>query len=50
LAVAALGFVVWAVPVRDRCWDPVAPSSTKVAVRRDAGGCVLYVRTGEVRT
>jgi uncharacterized membrane protein YbhN (UPF0104 family) len=49
LAVAALGFVAWSVPVRDRCWDPHAPASTKVAVRRDDTGCVLYLRTGTVR-
>ena len=49
LAVAALGFVAWVVPLRDRCWDPRAASSTRVAVSRDDAGCVLYLRTGEVR-
>jgi uncharacterized membrane protein YbhN (UPF0104 family) len=45
---AALSFVVWAVPVRDRCWDPHAPASTKVAVERQATGCLLFLKTGEV--
>ena len=49
LAIAALAFVAWVVPVRDRCWDARAPVSTKVAVSRDADGCVLHLRTGEVR-
>jgi uncharacterized protein (TIRG00374 family) len=55
LAVAALAFVVWVVPVRDRCWDPHAPTTTKVAVTREgsaggqAGACVLHLKTGEVR-
>jgi uncharacterized protein (TIRG00374 family) len=55
LAVAALAFVAWVVPVRDRCWDPHAPATTKVAVTRVApageqpGACVLHLATGEVR-
>jgi uncharacterized protein (TIRG00374 family) len=53
LAVAALAFVAWVVPVRDRCWDPHAPTTTKVAVTRDGpagqGTCVLHLSTGEVR-
>jgi uncharacterized membrane protein YbhN (UPF0104 family) len=49
LAIAALAFVVSAVPVRDRCWDPRAPSSTRVTVSREPAGCVLHLRTGEVR-
>jgi uncharacterized protein (TIRG00374 family) len=52
LAVAALLFVAWMVPVRDRCWDPGAPASTRVAVTRNtsstATGCVLHLRTGDV--
>jgi uncharacterized membrane protein YbhN (UPF0104 family) len=48
LALAALSFVLWQVPVRDRCWDPRAAASTRVAVTHDATGCVLYLRSGEV--
>jgi uncharacterized membrane protein YbhN (UPF0104 family) len=49
LALAALAFVVWAVPLRDRCWDSRAPRSTRVTVSRDASGCVLHLKTGEWR-
>jgi uncharacterized membrane protein YbhN (UPF0104 family) len=49
IAVCALGFVAWVIPIRDRCWDPQAPSSTRVAVSREASGCVLHGRTGSVR-
>jgi uncharacterized membrane protein YbhN (UPF0104 family) len=50
IAVAALAFVAMAVPVRDRCWDPRAPASTKVAVSREGGGaCTLHLRSGDVR-
>lgn len=49
LALAALSFVAWQVPVRDRCWDPRAATSTRVTVSREAGGCVLHLRSGEVR-
>jgi uncharacterized protein (TIRG00374 family) len=48
LAIAALAFVAWVVPLRDRCWDVRAPASTKVAVTRDEGGCLLHLRTGDV--
>ena len=48
LALAALLFVAWMVPLRDRCWDPGAPASTRVAVSRVATGCVLHLRTGDV--
>jgi uncharacterized membrane protein YbhN (UPF0104 family) len=48
LAVAALAFVAWAVPVRDRCWDPRAPTTTKVALSRDETGCSLHLRSGDV--
>ncbi len=48
LAAAAVAFVASAVPVRDRCWDPHAASSTRVAVTRDASGCALHLSTGEV--
>jgi glycosyltransferase 2 family protein len=48
VALAALAFVAWMVPLRDRCWDPRAPTSTRVAVTRSAGGCVLHLRTGDV--
>jgi uncharacterized membrane protein YbhN (UPF0104 family) len=49
LAIAALAFVAWVVPVRDRCWDPRAPTTTRVAVSHDGAACVLHLRTGEVR-
>jgi uncharacterized membrane protein YbhN (UPF0104 family) len=49
IAVCALGFVAWVIPIRDRCWDPQATSSTRVAVSREASGCVLHLRTGSVR-
>jgi uncharacterized protein (TIRG00374 family) len=61
LAVAALAFVAWVVPLRDRCWDPHAPASTKVTVTREGpsiggaagtgpgGACVLHLQTGDVR-
>lgn len=49
LAVAALSFVAWQVPLRDRCWDSRAATSTRVAVSREAAGCVLHLRSGEVR-
>jgi uncharacterized protein (TIRG00374 family) len=52
LAVSALAFVAWVVPIRDRCWDPRAPTSTKVAVSYLAGegnACVLHLQTGDVR-
>jgi uncharacterized membrane protein YbhN (UPF0104 family) len=51
LSLAALAFVVWIIPVRDRCWDPGAPASTRVAVSRTAGGaggCTLHVPSGDV--
>jgi uncharacterized membrane protein YbhN (UPF0104 family) len=48
LALAALSFVVWMTPVRDRCWDPRAPQSTRVAVSRSETGCVLHLRSGDV--
>jgi uncharacterized membrane protein YbhN (UPF0104 family) len=49
LAVAAVGFVAWMVPVRDRCWDERAAQSTRAAVTRDAQGCTLHLRRGDVR-
>jgi glycosyltransferase 2 family protein len=48
LAVVALAFVAWVVPVRDKCWDPRVPGSTRVGVTRDASGCLLHLDTGEV--
>ncbi len=45
---AALSFVAWMIPVRDRCWDPRAPESTHVAVSRSAAGCELHLRSGDV--
>jgi uncharacterized membrane protein YbhN (UPF0104 family) len=49
LAIVALAFVTWVVPVRDRCWDPRAPVSTKVAISRSDDGCTLHLATGDVR-
>jgi uncharacterized membrane protein YbhN (UPF0104 family) len=48
LAVAALSFVAWAVPVRDRCWDERTPTHTTVSVSRDADRCVLHLKSGDV--
>lgn len=51
LSLAALAFVVWIIPVRDRCWDPGAPQSTHVAVSRTggaSGGCTLHIPSGDV--
>ncbi|MGH7296380.1 MAG: lysylphosphatidylglycerol synthase transmembrane domain-containing protein [Polyangiaceae bacterium] len=49
LALAAILFVAWVVPVRDRCWDSRSPESTRVAVTHVDGGCVLHLRSGDVR-
>jgi uncharacterized membrane protein YbhN (UPF0104 family) len=49
LAIVALAFVVWVIPIRDRCWDPRSPASTRAPVSRDASGCTLHLRTGHVR-
>jgi len=48
LALVALGFVAWVIPFRDRCWDPAAPKSTRVAVSYEPAGCVLHLRSGDV--
>ncbi|MCL2449412.1 MAG: flippase-like domain-containing protein [Polyangiaceae bacterium] len=49
IALLALGFVAWIIPLRDRCHDPRSPRSTEVAVSRDAGGgCVLHIPSGDV--
>jgi uncharacterized protein (TIRG00374 family) len=48
LSLAALAFVVWIIPVRDRCWDPGAPASTRVSVSRTADGCTLHIPSGDV--
>ena len=50
LALAAIGVVAWVVPVRDHCWDPRAPESTRLPVSRESGGsCLLHARSGDVR-
>jgi uncharacterized membrane protein YbhN (UPF0104 family) len=52
LAIVALAFVAWVVPIRDRCWDARSPASTRVSISREAdrgGSCVLHLRTGDVR-
>jgi uncharacterized membrane protein YbhN (UPF0104 family) len=48
LAIVALAFVAWVIPLRDRCWDPRSPQSTRVAVSRAASECVLHLRSGDV--
>jgi uncharacterized membrane protein YbhN (UPF0104 family) len=49
LALFALGFVAWVVPIRDRCVDAAAPKSTMVSVSREANGdCLLHLRTGDM--
>lgn len=48
LAVVAVTFVAWIVPIRDRCEDPLAPSTTRVAVSRTGGTCVLHIKSGDV--
>src|SRR5260370_20701282 len=49
LAIVALAFVAWVIPIRDRCWDPRSPTSTRAPISRDASGCTLHLRTGDVR-
>jgi uncharacterized membrane protein YbhN (UPF0104 family) len=50
LALVALGFVAWVIPLRDRCWDPRSPKSTRVAITRERSGatCVLHLSSGDV--
>lgn len=48
VAVVALAFVAWIIPIRDRCYDPLAPTSTRAAISRNAAGCTLYLHSGEV--
>lgn len=47
LALAAVAFVVWMVPVRDRCWDARSPSSTRVSVSREDGTSAASLRDGQ---
>jgi uncharacterized membrane protein YbhN (UPF0104 family) len=47
LAIAALSFVAWVVPIRDRCEDPDA-RSTRVSVTRTNDGCTLHIKSGDV--
>lgn len=48
LALGALAFVAWVIPVRDRCWDPAAPESTRAAVSHEATRCILHLHSGDV--
>lgn len=48
VTLSALSFVAWIIPVRDRCWDPRAPASTRAPVTRSTEGCVLHLRSGSV--
>ncbi len=47
LALSALAFVAWMVPVRDRCTDPSVPGSPLGALSRGPHGCVLHLGTGD---
>jgi uncharacterized membrane protein YbhN (UPF0104 family) len=50
LAVVALGFVAWVVPIRDRCVDPDAGElSPKVTLSREGDACVLHRPSGDLR-
>ncbi len=49
LVVAAVSFVAWVIPIRDRCREPSEPNSARVAVTWDAGACVLHRRGGDAR-
>ncbi len=47
LALAALAFVVYVVPIRDRCVDPAAPSAgARVPLSREGNQCVLHRSSG----
>jgi hypothetical protein len=48
LAVSALAFVAWIVPIRDRCSDPTVPGAPSAALSRGPLGCVHHLRTGDV--
>jgi glycosyltransferase 2 family protein len=48
IAFAAIAFVVWVVPLRDRCWDAHAPASTRITVTRMVDGCILHATSGDV--
>jgi glycosyltransferase 2 family protein len=48
VATLALAFVIWVIPIRDRCCDPGSPASTRAPVSRDTSGCTLHLRTGQV--
>jgi hypothetical protein len=37
-----------ALPLRERCWDPRAARSTRVAISRTSDGCVLHLSSGDV--
>jgi glycosyltransferase 2 family protein len=53
LALVALAFVAYAVPLRDRCEDPAAPAATagtkaaRVPLSRHRDGCVLHRPEGD---
>ena len=47
LALAALAFVAYVVPIRDRCVDP--QGGAKVSIVRDADGCILQRSSGPAR-
>jgi uncharacterized membrane protein YbhN (UPF0104 family) len=53
LALVALSFVAYAVPVRDRCEDPAAPAAIagtkagRVPLSHEASGCVLHRPSGD---
>jgi uncharacterized membrane protein YbhN (UPF0104 family) len=51
LALAAVAYVIRAVPIRDRCRDPSAASvdAPRIVVSRDDDGCTLHRVEGDLR-
>jgi uncharacterized membrane protein YbhN (UPF0104 family) len=49
VVVAAVSFVAWVIPIRDRCRDPASKAAPRVGVTWVSGGCVLHERGREVR-
>ena len=48
LAILALSFVAWVVPVRDRCRDPGTSATPSVAISRLADVCIVHVSSGDI--
>lgn len=49
IVVAAVSFVAWVIPIRDRCGDPSSPGVPRVATTWRGGGCVLHGAGGDTR-